>query len=303
MISPRALSMFGICTGSSTPSPPQPHRSFWNVSTFGFFSKSVLPPVAAESNNTSSEEPEPMSPNPNIAIFDRAIYTIDGLRHNLSRDDEDFLDDDALTLMADVVAGIRSTTPYIMVRDLDSLRKAGASLTVAPYAAVISQLTSYETLSWASLPHGARDSALQVLDQTVEYFDFQDRSNTSAERRNSSPAKAKGGPNHSRVTPGHIKGLLKTLRQAIRDQSQVDVDELLELRTYADVPELRRRFWGLEQVMETLEGSLGKVFERFLEELSLRIEDLGLQASTSSAQSTTGAASASKRTEPWWSPF
>ncbi|KAJ3208236.1 hypothetical protein HDU67_006932 [Dinochytrium kinnereticum] len=296
-----------LCMGWTGTSPsanptPAPHRASWSIwpSASSKPASQVPPPTPAAAEG--STVPEPSSPTPNLSIFNNAIASIEGLRLRVSKQagDDDFEDDDALTLMADVVSGIRSTVPYVMVRDLDSLRQAGASLTNASYASSISNVTSFQSFSWSHTPQSVRDSVLQVLDQTIEYFDYQDRSNSSPKRDTSSKS-VRGSPAPNRVSAGHIKSLLKTLRQSIRDQGQVDVDALIELRTYADVPELRRRFWGLEQVLESVEGSLGKVFERLLEELSLNIGQVRLDAPVSDANAAPSPSAGITLTERWWS--
>ncbi|KAJ3096683.1 hypothetical protein HDU97_005644 [Phlyctochytrium planicorne] len=220
---------------------------------------------------------------PNIQTFDRAIACIDSLRVRAARmtGGEGFEDDDdALTILADIVAGIRSCAPYVMIRDLDSFRKAGANLLNPIYAEKISQKASLEELTWSSAVPPHRDSLLALLDQTISYFDIKEESGSpsrsAVSRRDSSP---RSSHDSNRVSPNQLKALLKALRASVRTNGFVDVDQLIQMRTYSDVAELRRRFWGLEQVLESVELCLGKVFERFLLSLIEILDEIHLQES------------------------
>ncbi|KAJ1555642.1 hypothetical protein HK405_015197 [Cladochytrium tenue] len=126
-------------------------------------------------------------------------------------------------------------------------------------------------LAWSDGVPVHTDALASVLDQSVNYLEYMQRSSAPPARPRTfgddDEDDGEGDGSTSGALPEDLERMfpaLKRLRAAIADDAPVDLDSLLVVQMMSSAPAVRRHLWGVDQIVESVEAALKGIFERYL---------------------------------------
>ncbi|KAI9347992.1 hypothetical protein DFJ73DRAFT_777424 [Zopfochytrium polystomum] len=114
-------------------------------------------------------------------------------------------------------------------------------------------------MGWSDAEYYHRDALLAVLEETINYLDYQ---------------QSEAAASATSDLPYDSEQLFRTLRRvcdSVREESSVELDTLLVVEMMAEIPDVRRNLWGIDQIIECVEVALKDIFERYLMFVSSRL--------------------------------